>query len=353
MTINHRSIPQWIATVAAVLLWAVGSAYMTQSELLRPERDWVLIVATPLIWAVVIVLPIIAHHAIRERRLFAAVMLFVAALVGSAYTLSGTIARQAEVQATRTADASHNGGLRSTLLAEFDAARVSRDDADADAKRACGKSAYSDNCKAKREAAKTAAAAVTSALGLLGEIGPEKDPAAGDKVIAQAIAFLPGVRSAPGAILPHVQTFRPALLGLVLEIGALALGFYGAAPGRAANDNGPRRVPSNRAPLNGGKLREDETELPAPDTVQQIAQSPVRPAAPALQNLDEDTRLVVGALIQADGPVTLQELADLMGCVKGEASTRKDAALKSGLVREEVDQIDRRRKQISLAAALA
>lgn len=83
------------ARYITVALWIIGSLYLMNYEISKSDRDWLIILATPFIWLIVISIPVIAWEAIRERRYFAGVFLLFCGIVGSVYTLSGTIARQA------------------------------------------------------------------------------------------------------------------------------------------------------------------------------------------------------------------------------------------------------------------
>ena len=87
---------QWVARALMATLWAAGSAYLIAHVLAQPQPSWLEIATIPALWAAVIAAPIIAHHAVGNRDLVAAALLVAASLTGSAWTLSGTIARQSE-----------------------------------------------------------------------------------------------------------------------------------------------------------------------------------------------------------------------------------------------------------------
>ena len=85
-----------VARVFTGILWIAGSAYLVNHGLHQPTPNWVEITSIPFIWAAVIAAPIVAHQAWGARERTATALLMVAAIVGSAYTLSSTIARQSE-----------------------------------------------------------------------------------------------------------------------------------------------------------------------------------------------------------------------------------------------------------------
>ena len=87
---------QWVARGLMATLWAAGSAYLIAHVLAQPQPNWIEIVTIPALWAAVIAAPIIAHHAIGNRDHVAAALLTAASLIGSAWTLNGTIDRQSE-----------------------------------------------------------------------------------------------------------------------------------------------------------------------------------------------------------------------------------------------------------------
>ena len=85
-----------VARVFTGILWIAGSAYLVNHGLHQPTPNWVEITSIPFIWAAVIAAPIVAHQAWGARERTATALLLLAAIVGSAYTLSSTIARQSE-----------------------------------------------------------------------------------------------------------------------------------------------------------------------------------------------------------------------------------------------------------------
>lgn len=340
MTTSNFVTPQRVALVLAAMLWAVGSAYLVQTEIRRVDPDWVVVVATPLVWAVVIALPILAHHALREGRLVAAGLLTIAALVGSAYTLNGTIGRQAEKTETAVLEASASGEGRKLLEDELKRTRTSLEVAKRETAAACKKS-WTDNCQGLERREKAYQARLDQLIAALGDAPAAKPIASGNRRVVSALVLLSG-RPAE-QVEPWVGTFSDALLGLLLEIGALALGFYGSAPSR---DRAERALPKGGT-TNGGKLDEMRPLLPAPDVMPVMASATT--AEPVV--IDEDTAAVLKALKGRTEPMTNDEMRKAMRIKsKGEASRRVSNAVASGLVVREEDPVNRSRVRIRLAS---
>jgi uncharacterized membrane protein len=108
------------------------------------------------------------------------------------------------------------------------------------------------------------------------------------------------------------------LLGFLLEIGALALGFFGWGPDREAR---AERTPKGSSEPQGGKLDEVKPALPKPETV-----------TAGDEPLSEDARLVLAAFHGRKGALRNVDLAERMGVVKSEASKRVAAAVAAGVV---------------------
>lgn len=294
MNITARAV----ARAMTALLWLAGSAYLIKAELGSPTPDWVVIAATPLLWATVIGLPVLAHHAFRARNWVAMILMLPAALAGTAYTLTGTIGRQAESHETKalTADAANEG--RKLLDGELKRARDSLADAQSSAAKACRKSAYSDNCSAWSHREKAYQARVDQLVIQIGSAKPRKPTAVVEKRIAAAIALLPNVDTPADKLEAAVALILPALLGIFLELAALACAFFGWHP------------EAQHAPATG---------QPA------AAPQPRRIEHDPIVQLNEDEMAVISALRKAGRPVTNDELAGLMGVSKSEASKRVSA----------------------------
>jgi hypothetical protein len=242
--------PRWTARALSVLLWIAGSAYLVRNELSLPTPDWVVICTMPLIWAAVIALPILGHHAWKRGEYTACLLLTLAAVVGSIFTLQGTISRQSEARDVKVAEAQASNFTRGELLDELSRAKVREADAtkygDAEMKgEKCG-----PRCQDWRLRAKEVKAHIDQLTAQIAAIGASKPVASGEKRIAAAISMLPFVTAQPAKIEEAVALFNPSLFGLFLELAALATAFFGwrpaefkqatAAPEKAVQAETPR-----------------------------------------------------------------------------------------------------------------
>lgn len=346
---DTSAVPRRIALWLAVLLWMAGSALLIQTELARAAPDWVVVCTTPLIWAVVMLLPVLAHHALHANRWVAAALLAAAGLIGTAYTLNGTIGRQAEARETKALEASASGESRSLLQGELTRTQMQLGLASKAAADACRTKAWTDNCKNLQSREKAYAARADNLIAEIAKAAPAKPKDSGTNKVTMALSLLSGKPKAE--IEPWVATFGDALLGLTIELGALSLLYFGLEPGRA----GPSRVPATSPPPSGGRLRDATPALAAPVGTPLIAEpAPESVAAPPLPlgaRLDADTLAVLMALKDADAPLTNEQVREAMGLAsKGEASRRVSNAVASGLVKREREG---REVRISLADAAA
>jgi hypothetical protein len=226
---DTSKLPRYTARTLAVMLWIAGSAYLVRNELGMPSPDWVVIATMPLIWAAVIALPILAHHAWTQRELTACLLLSVAAIVGSAFTLQGTIARQSEARDGKVAEAQASNFKRSELLEELGRAQKRFDDANkyADVERGtrCG-----PRCKDWELRAKEVKAHIDQLTASIASLGADKPVASGEKRVAAAIGLLPFVTASQEKVEAAVALFLPSLFGLFLELAALASAFFGWRP---------------------------------------------------------------------------------------------------------------------------
>lgn len=222
-------LPRYTARTLAVLLWIAGSAYLVRNELGMPSPDWVVIATMPLIWAAVIALPILAHHAWKQAEYTACLLLTLAAVVGSCFTLQGTIARQSEARDGKVAEAQASNFKRSELLEELGRAQKRLDDANkyADMERTttCG-----PRCKDWERRAVEVKAYIDQTTAAIAALGADKPVASGEKRVAAAIGLLPFVTASQEKVEAAVALFLPSLFGLFLELAALASAFFGWRP---------------------------------------------------------------------------------------------------------------------------
>lgn len=225
---TNRTV-RFTARTLAVLLWIAGSAYLIRNELGMPAPDWVVIATMPLIWAAVIALPILAHHAWKQRELTACLLLSLAAVVGSCFTLQGTIARQSEARDGKVAEAQASNFKRSELLEELSRAQARYDDAQRFADRERG-TRCGPRCKDWELRGKEVKAHIDQLTASIATLGADKPVASGEKRVAAAVALLPFVTASQEKIEAAVALFLPSLFGLFLELAALALAFFGWRP---------------------------------------------------------------------------------------------------------------------------
>lgn len=276
---NHSTTrPQWVARACTVSLWAVGSAYLTLND---KTGDPVVMYSAPIVWAVVICLPILATYARRDRQWIAAALLWVAAIAGCAYTLQATIGRQAESRDVRVGDATETTNTRLRIKRDLDAANAMLSDARAK----CGQGKI---CLASTQATisvyEGAVAGHEARLAKLGTLAPD----AGEKRIARLLELMSGAN-----VSELVEIITPIMFGLVLELATFAAAMFGWHPSRIVGHfHNP--LPGKRAPL--------------PANVVDFRQA---------------THPVIAAIEKAGRAVSNRELAGLMGVCDGEATKRR------------------------------
>lgn len=277
--------PRRVARAVTLALWAVGSAYLLRHEWQLSNPDWVVISATPVVWAVILALPVLSTYARRDRQWVATMLLWLAALVGSAYTLNATIGRQASNRDAAVMSAEAVAKQRETLSIAIDAEKLRRGEALA----RCGTGRVCHDSTTRLigmhqleiERLERQLAGLTVAA-----------PNAGEQRVAALLAMITGMDLTFAADL--VGLLAPCLLGLTLELAAFAAAMYGWHPTSA-----PAPVVRQHLPL-----------LAKPETLANVAANP----AP---------HPVIDALIRAGRPVCNGELAKLMGVCDGEATKRR------------------------------
>lgn len=301
--------PRTVARLSTVALWAVGSAYLLKAELANTAPDPVVLCATPVVWAVVLALPVLSTFARRDGQFLAMGLLWVAAICGSAYMLQATLGRQAEGRDMRMERAQQVNAERVRISRDLEDAKAML----AKAQRKCGEGRHC--LPATRATIGVYQGAVAGHEHRLSKL-PVSAPAAGEQRIAWLVAMVSG--NDLDIVTETVGIVLPALLGLVIELSALALAMYGWHPAKVS------RV---------AKAATVSTDAPPPRT---------RKPSPA-NVVDFHRHPVVKALETAGRPVNNDELARLMGVTKGEASKRW---------REVADRLDTRRVGRELKIAL-
>lgn len=276
--------PRAVARAATIALWAVGSAYLIRHDLAAASPDPVVIASMPIVWAVIISLPILATYAKHDRQWIAMALIWLAAMVGSAYTLHATFGRQASARDTAVATAEQTIIQRQALERDLATTKQHLEAA----RQRCG---TGRECRpATRELVAMYERQVTSHEARLAQLVTPA-PAAGEHRIARLISLATGAQMA--TVAEWVSIVAPVLFGLTLELGAFALAMFGWHPTKVAVHL-PEPLPSKRAPL--------------PANVVEL-----RPGK----------HPVIEALERAGKPVTNNELASMMRVCAGESSKRR------------------------------
>lgn len=318
---------QWVARLLAILLWIVGSAYLVRAELGQPSPDLVVIAATPIVWLAVIALPILAEHALRHRQWLAAALLALSAVAGSAYTLSGTLARQAEARDVKVAKADEADKARRGLdgkLAEAEAmlAEARRKHA---AECASGKGKRCDGIAATVLVYEGAVEGYRAKIARL----DVASPVAGERRIAAALAWLPWSTRSADELAPAVGLFAPALLGLFIELAALAAAMYGWHVRRTTLADRMQTSFAGVAPATmfAGEIPDGPPRPPRPGHRRPLsANVPANVLPFSGKRRASDREHLRAALTNVGAPVNNGTLASLMGVTDGEASRRWRAA---------------------------
>lgn len=298
---------RWAARATAGALWIVGSAYLIRGELAHPSPDWVLIASIPVVWLVVCALPILVTAALRERQWIAAGVMALGALVGSAYTLTGTLGRQSEAHDARAALASESLAARkrleSQLIEAQDMLKTARKRLASECATGRGK-----QCRGVEATVNVYEAAVAGNTARLEKLKPVPPPGVEVRV-AHAIAVFKG--GAAADYMEAVGLFLPCLFGLLCEIGMLGAAMYGFHPRREASA--------------GAGIRREETET---------VSEPVRALDwTDAEKLTPDQMEELRKLFLAVGhPLNNNQVAAMLGCQKGNASKVVTKAVAAGVL---------------------
>ena len=260
---------QWVARALMATLWAAGSAYLIAHVLAQPQPSWIEIATIPALWAAVIAAPIIAHHAVGNRDLVAAGLLVAASLIGSAWTLSGTIARQSESADQRLAVAALIERQRRDLTQKLAEAQEILTQHRKAQSVACA-SGVGKRCDGVSYTVQTWAAAIEGYEAKLKALPLPRTPEAGGRHMAALIALLPGVTRPAAQLEAEVQLIAPTLFGVFIELAALAFGFFGFRPGCAAAPVGRSEPVAQSQPL----PERVPVNLPAPPTASMVEPDP-------------------------------------------------------------------------------
>lgn len=277
---DHRGRHRAVARAVTCALWAVGSAYLIKPEIVSANPDWVAVLSTPVVWAAIIALPILAAYARRERQWLATVLIWLAALVGSVYTMTGTLSRNAEARDVQVARSAEVAKQRRQIEKDLTDAREML----AAARRKCGEGR--ECLPATKATIGVYEGAVAGHEHRLSKLEASA-PIAGERRIAALLTFATGKDISTTAEI--VGLIVPALFGLTLELAAFAVAMLGWHPTSPLPP-----LPGKRAPL------------PAANVIPFPAKHPV-----------------IDALERAGRPVNNSELAKLMAVCGGEATKRR------------------------------
>jgi len=331
MTRSRGTGARWIARSMTAVLWGAGSAYLIGHALDQQPPNFIEIATIPILWAAVLAAPIVAHVALHNRELLAAGFLAIAAIVGSAWTLSGTIARQSQGADETVAAAVEADKARKALgqkLAEAQEILAGHRAAQA---KECA-SGKGKKCDGVSYTVATWDAAVKGYEAKLEKLPAPKAPNAGVRRIAAFVALMPGVTKSAAQIEPHVALVAPCLFGLFIELAALAFGFYGFAPrGNRATVAEPRRL---RAIVAATVANDDQPTPPRPGNHRTVA-SKARAEADVIEIVARGQMLP-----------NQDELASLWGRHKGTVSKWCAEFERRGLI---VRHIDGRNKRVAAA----
>lgn len=226
------------ARALMAVLWAIGSAILIQHEIAAPSPDPVAMAATPILWAAVIALPILAHAALADRQRLAAGLLTLAALVGAVYTFAGTLGRSADARDSRLAEAADTARRRVDLESKLASVELilaaSRERHARECATGAGKACHGIETVIRLSEA--AAAGHRVELAKLRTSTPDT----GERRIAAALALATGRSEAD--MRATVGLVMPALLGLLIELAALACGLYGFARPRGERPSAHARA---------------------------------------------------------------------------------------------------------------
>ena len=230
---------------------------------------------------------------LRDGRPVLALGLAFLAAAGLTYVATMSAARNAEVSNARAERIVATNAERARILPVRARAQAMLEEAQGKLARECssGKGTRCDGIKATIE---VYTAAIAGQDANLARLGPPEVPNAGYKAAAEAMALLPGVTATAAEIERRLVVQMPWLAVMIAELGlivflSLALGHETVPARQAAENDNAAPVP----PSNGG-----------------------RPVA-----IPQDHPVIV-ALRQARRPLSNDQLAEAMGCTKGEASKR-------------------------------
>lgn len=205
-------------------MWFIGSLILIRLELSKQNWDGVIIISTPIVWAIVIAMPVLATYAFRERKYLAATLLAFTSLIGIAYTLQATVSRQAINRENTVKYSVENDESRKRVKGLLDAANAMLQEEYELKKDKCD-SNPKYNCNQINKSIEIYEAAVRDRKRELKDLGNPNSPLAGEHLLAEFIIILTGKSEADAQWLS--ATLILVLFGLLCELIAFSSAIYG------------------------------------------------------------------------------------------------------------------------------
>lgn len=229
-----RLIKQWFDTsnpdsaLAAryitLILWVIGSFYLISYEWNKQDTDWIILISTPIVWATIISLPILAIFAYRNGEYLACVLIAISAIVGSIYTITNTISRQAILRDSNVEISDINDEKRSKIKKSLENNQKMLNEELLLKLNKCDKNLRFD-CTRIRESIGVYERAVKSDKHDLEKLGNPVSLLAGESRIALFLMNFSNKSEEQLRIL--VALVYPAIFGIFLELTALATAMFG------------------------------------------------------------------------------------------------------------------------------
>lgn len=294
---------QIVAIGLGLALLALQTWLLLEHAVATPGHSLAMLAAVPVVSVTLAALPVLIEHCLRTRALLKAAALAVlfGLLVG--YSLPQAIGRSAEARDTKIAEAVATARPLKMMLDELDTARKRVEDAAGEVKRESRDGGCKSRCEGWKRTQAERQARVDQLVGDIAKLAPPKIGASD----APRIAAVLGISEAT------VNLYAPLFLPVAIEVGVWVLLWFGFS-----------LAPSDAHKASGAAIRQ-----PAHEAGPSLVACAGAGRAPEAQSKDSghdlEAEAVMAALAQAQRPVTNDELAEMMGVSKGEASKRVTA----------------------------
>lgn len=281
-------------------LLALQTWMLLEHAMATPGHSLALLAAVPVVSITLAALPIMIEHCLRSRAFVKAAGLAIVFGLLVGYSLPQAIGRSGEARDAKIAEAASTARPLKMMLDEIDTARKRVEDAAAEVKR----ESRDGGCKARCEGWKRTQAEREARVDqLTRDISKMAAPKIGASD-APRIAAVLGIAEAT------VNLYAPMFLPVAIEVGVWVLFWFGF--GGSARD---------RSECTSRYIAAETT---VSDTRPQVRATGTLPArvSDTTSDIDAEADAVLAALARAQRPVTNDELAELMGVSKGEASKR-------------------------------